>query len=598
MKLGLKYQEAGFGSNNLSPINNGSWALSSNFPSDLGKIMKCAGIPEDDGTSIALGYKFIPEGMLIMLAKRVSMRGRVSRGFQALWIFIPELCEISADRISEIIEKTSLIFNSPLNFASDAKFEKAAGDLFQTEYSSSPSSFIGGGDMKGGELAILMCVAPLTVEEIFRRGFQTQFNNYGLIVINKTGINSTPVTTIELGTGTAQEASHTSSVDTNSKTPAAASAGLPDDGEISGKEETKVKRVVKKVKVVDPVTGEVTIKKVVKKVKAKQPIDATQAPPMEIPMPPPIPGAPSLPPVSQAPSPLSYSDFQPVNSENDSPGIPPPFQPTMPEPTYGEEKRSKTPVIIIAIAACLLILGGIFWWIYYEPGNSDRDAARSYPIVNQYIRSSKTVGGDFNKVASVPYGAEIIIYEDDGEWAKVKYIPEGRNSKPIEGYMVSDYLLDKQDIHLLNSIFGDEESREELSNSWVRRGLLEYYQDHDITGKIDSSTARKVGLETSPYDQWQVFLHRGTTKPNEILFKNAYNPYADHKDLAVIIENVASGKKKLLYFTYDDDETPHLRLSTDYYSSGIRNFYVNSSYYSKQLNVEDQYGKVQSYYIN
>ena len=114
--------------------------------------------------------------------------------------------------------------------------------------------------------------------------------------------------------------------------------------------------------------------------------------------------------------------------------------------------------------------------------------------------------------------------------------------------MASAYLLDKKDIHLLNSIFGDDEAREELDNSWVRKGLLEYYQNHSITGKIDSSTAREAGLETSRYDQWQLFLHHGHSKPNEILFKNAYNPYADYKDLAVIIENVASGKKETALF--------------------------------------------------
>ena len=233
-----------------------------------------------------------------------------------------------------------------------------------------------------------------------------------------------------------------------------------------------------------------------------------------------------------------------------------------------EKKRKKSRKMLwVGLAALALILlgGGIGSYFYYNnvylPEKIDREALRTYPMVDVTLRSSKMTGGDFNKVTSIPYGAELITYNDDGEWAEVKYVTPNPNDKPLKGYVASAYLLSKSDFYLLNSIFGDDDTREVLASSKVRRGVLNYFKEHKFAGPMSHDL--EANLDFSPVEHWQARFHHGQTKPNEVLFKRVYNPNSKFTDMALIIENIESGAREFLYFTYDDDETPHLRGSFD-----------------------------------
>ena len=265
---------------------------------------------------------------------------------------------------------------------------------------------------------------------------------------------------------------------------------------------------------------------------------------------------------------------------------------------YEEPKKKRTGLMIGVILAVICLGGAIFGWFYYDnvylPEKIDREAPRTYPMVNVFLRSSKMAGGDFNKIATLPGSDELITYEDDGEWAKVKYIPHGENAKPMVGYVASDYLLNKRDLYQLTSMLSDNDVREVLATSKVRKGLIDYYNRKGITGKISQENAQEVGLPYSPSDQWQVMFHRGQTKPNEVYFKRVYNPDSKFTDMAVIIENVSSGAKKLLYFTYDDDETPHLRAEGDYHNGVIKDMKLDSGV----LQIIDKDGQISYYQIS
>lgn len=533
MKLGLKYFETGYGSSNLPPINGGAWDSASNFPADLGKIFACASIPEEDGVTLVYSYKYIPEGMLIMIAKRISIRGRVTHGFQALWIFVPEGTDISAANLIELMKLTSDLFKNSLIFANAEKFETATKPLFSSEWGTSDNSIVGKGNMHGTELAIVNCVPPMTLESLLAKGFIKIYDSYGLIVVNETGSNNTDVPIID---------------------PFSLNQSSP-------KNETEIPQQKKVVESINPL------------------------------IPPPIPGiSPKTPVSSIAPDPVSPQPFLEENQHKVTENTV--QEGVLYEPTI--QKKSKTPLIFSIIVVLLLMAGGIFGWFYYDtiylPEKIDREAPRKFPIVNVFLRSSKMAGADFNKIISVPAESELIAYEDDGEWTKVKYIPNNDKSNPIEGYMASAYLIDRDDVYLLNSIFGDNDSKEELSTSKVRKGLLEYYRENDISGKINQELAQELGIYTSPYDQWQVFSRNG----NEILYKRAYNSSSKFTDLAVIIENVYTGERKLLYFTYDEDETPHVRLATNYYGDSIKDYDVYGSY----LYVTDRYGNSTYYNID
>lgn len=245
------------------------------------------------------------------------------------------------------------------------------------------------------------------------------------------------------------------------------------------------------------------------------------------------------------------------------------------------QKSSKT-WLWVTLSAIFLILigGGIGGYFYYEnfylPERIDREAPRTYPIVNVQLRSSKMADGEFNKVATLPFGAELITYEQDSLWAMVKYVSPNPNEKPLEGYVASPYLITKADFYLVNSIFGDNDAREVLATAKVRRALLDFYKSKGIIGKMSPELAAEVGLPYNPNNQWQAIFHHGQTKPNEVLFKRIWNPSSKFTDMGLLLENVATGQQLFIYVTFDDDETPHVRkaddILTSYGKQGILDF--------------------------
>lgn len=243
-----------------------------------------------------------------------------------------------------------------------------------------------------------------------------------------------------------------------------------------------------------------------------------------------------------------------------------------------DQGGKKTQWIVIGVLLALVCVA-TGWWYYaniYLPEKIDREAPRTYPIVNINLRSSKMAGSDYNKLTSVPYGGELITYEQDGEWAEVKYVkPDG--SESTKGYAASPYLLDKKDFFLLNSIFGDNDAREILATSKVRRALLDYYKEHGYVGSLSQDMMNEVGLTAGPDSQWQVFFPRGEQKPNEVVFKRLVNPNSKYTDMALLIKNINNGERKLLYFYFDDDETPHFLGEMDAPSDGTLKDIVNNN---------------------
>ena len=122
---------------------------------------------------------------------------------------------------------------------------------------------------------------------------------------------------------------------------------------------------------------------------------------------------------------------------------------------YQEAKKSNSTLIGIIILLALIICGAGGYFYYdnvYLPEKIDREAPRYYTMANVIVlRSSRSSGADFNKVASLPYGTELITYEYDSEWAKVKV--NSQTGDKQEGYVASPFIINKTDFFLLNSIF-------------------------------------------------------------------------------------------------------------------------------------------------
>jgi len=249
---------------------------------------------------------------------------------------------------------------------------------------------------------------------------------------------------------------------------------------------------------------------------------------------------------------------------------------TEPDVVIGNTKSSNNFVgIIIGIVALVAIVGGYFYYNnVYLPEKIDAEAPRSYTFVSSLVmRSSKMSGADYNKVASLPYGTELITYNKDSEWADVKLKGKG-SEEDIKGYVSSTYLLSKPDFFLLNSIFGNSDAKEVINTSKCRLALLNYFKEKRYIGKIDEEMRKDAGISIVPNssNQWQVFTKQKNAKPNTVYFKKLINPSSKFTDFAVIITNLKSNEQKLLYFYFDDDETPHL--ATEF--SAPRSGYIRS----------------------
>jgi hypothetical protein len=69
----------------------------------------------------------------------------------------------------------------------------------------------------------------------------------------------------------------------------------------------------------------------------------------------------------------------------------------------------------------------------------------------------------------------LITYEIDKEWAKVKV--NSQNGEKQEGYVASPYILNKSDFFLMNSIFGNQDSKETIITTKCRIALLNYFKE-------------------------------------------------------------------------------------------------------------------------
>lgn len=227
------------------------------------------------------------------------------------------------------------------------------------------------------------------------------------------------------------------------------------------------------------------------------------------------------------------------------------------------EKKTKgiSPVIIsILLAFVILGVGGFF--VYnnvIKPRQIDKAAPRYYTFApNVFLRSSKSSGADFNKIGTLPYGTELITYDFGPEWSEVKVNSVNAEGKKQMGYIASPYILGKSDFFLLNSIFGDTDSKTVIETSKCRRAMLNYFKSQNYIGRLSAVETSELGLPMpTPENQWQVYCLPKDVATNNVYYKRVLRKDSKFTDFAVIIKNINTGERKLLFFSFDDDETPH-----------------------------------------
>ncbi len=233
------------------------------------------------------------------------------------------------------------------------------------------------------------------------------------------------------------------------------------------------------------------------------------------------------------------------------------------EPVKKPSGFNKLILLSIALTVVIFGIGGLFLYCnVIKPRQIDKRAPRYYTFAPSVVlRSSRSVGADFNKIGSLPYGTELITYDFGCEWSEVKVNSVNADGKKLRGYIASPFILNKKDFFLLNSIFGDADSRSVIETSKCRRALLNYFKEQNYIGKLSSEEIAELGLPTPTMDnQWQVYCLPKEAATNNVYFKRILRRDSKYTDFAVIIKNLNTSERKLLFFYFDDDETPHLAI--------------------------------------
>lgn len=219
------------------------------------------------------------------------------------------------------------------------------------------------------------------------------------------------------------------------------------------------------------------------------------------------------------------------------------------------KRKSSGHILKIIVGVVLLLVAGslLSYFLYFKQKWIDDAAQRYYTVASSSImRSTPIAGVDYNRIESLFYGTELIVYSRGSEWSNIKA------HKKI-GYISTDLILNKKDFLLMNSIFGDVETRDAIETVKCRLALLGYYKKYDYIGKMDDALRNEVfGLDNRLREVWQVYSKGKKIEPNTVIYPRVVNPNSKFTDFAVIIENQDTGIRKLLLFSFYDDQTPYL----------------------------------------
>lgn len=226
-----------------------------------------------------------------------------------------------------------------------------------------------------------------------------------------------------------------------------------------------------------------------------------------------------------------------------------------PETEPESTSKSKLPLLIgIAGILIALVLGYFFWGKDYL---RDKNAPRMYSFARSLaLRSSPAGGGDYNMIGNIPYGSEFLIYDNGTEWTNCKV--NGR-----EGYASPKYLLNKMDFQELNAILADEDTRTAVNQTRFKKALLSYFRDNNIIGKMDEEIQKDLYGTLTTKEVWQLFAKAEINVPNTVYFSKASNQNSKFNDFACIIKNNNTGERKIVIFSFDDNETPKFEGEAD-----------------------------------
>lgn len=208
----------------------------------------------------------------------------------------------------------------------------------------------------------------------------------------------------------------------------------------------------------------------------------------------------------------------------------PPVTPSYQTPRLPKRNNALMIGITIGMLALVGLIAGYFMW--YVPYAKDRDALRTYVVANNvFLRSSKMAGVEYNVLTKVPYGAELITYTKDSEWAEVKV-------NGMEGFAASPYLLEWNDFNLLNGVWGSADVKEYIESSKCRLAILDYCKRNQLaTGN----------------EGWQLYTLQKNVKPNNVSYPRLNNGYDKFTEFAFILKDNATQERRFVIYSFDEE---------------------------------------------
>lgn len=221
------------------------------------------------------------------------------------------------------------------------------------------------------------------------------------------------------------------------------------------------------------------------------------------------------------------------------------------------EKERKRRMSHVLLWSLFLFLGAL-WAVYqfwYKDYRLDQDSPRRYVYAtNLFLRSSAEADVEYNRIATLPYGSEVIAYSEENGWSYVK-----ANGK--KGYVSSAYLVAAEEFRRLNLAWGNENAKEAVSTAKCRVAMLVFLIDNDMqTGDA----------------AWQLYTKPKKMKPNTVLYPSLADGYDHFTEFAFILKNNETGQRVLALYSFEEDETPVLRHTEDAPAEGdIKNITYN-----------------------
>ena len=216
-----------------------------------------------------------------------------------------------------------------------------------------------------------------------------------------------------------------------------------------------------------------------------------------------------------------------------------------------EVKKKSNPIYMVLGGLLILSIAGFFIYEnFYAPFKKDKEATRKYIIANTYkLRSSRYLNeNDLNIIKTFGYGQEVLVYNEDTEWAEVKIIDKYANQE-YTGFFgfPQRYLTSKKDFYEMEGLWGNEDARKLITQSYAKKAVIDYLQMNNLMTDVPANIQDEIYNERKNKQVWQIY---------GIPIVEKYDVAVSNENVlfTIITEKENKDNKKLLIFSFNEEK--------------------------------------------